>query len=216
LPDAGVFYEFVPLAELGQAAPRRLSLWEVEAGQVYALAVSTASGLFGYLIGDCLRFVSTFPHRFTFEGRTAAFLNLCGEHVSQAELERAVAAACGEQHAVLAEFTVSARVSGASVAQHAYFVECDEGSSPDPVRLALSIDRDLACGNGDYSVHRSSALSLAAPAVTLLPRGSFERFMRARGKLGGQNKVPRVIEDARLIGELTELAAQAGEPPAYA
>ncbi|MET0391108.1 MAG: GH3 auxin-responsive promoter family protein [Polyangiales bacterium] len=209
LPDAGVFYELVPLAELDAPSPRRLPLWEAEVGGVYALAVSTPSGLFGYIIGDCLRVVSTSPHRVLFEGRTAAFLNTCGEHVSQAELERAVAAACAEQDVVLAEFTVATRVSERSVARHAYFLECD-GPRPDPERLARAIDSDLARGNEDYSVHRSSALSLATPEVTLLPRGAFERFMRARNKLGGQHKVPRVLDDPQLLAQLSALA----QPPA--
>jgi len=205
LPDAGVFYEFIPIEELTAASPRRLALWEVEVDVVYALAVSTLSGLFGYLIGDCLRFVSTFPHRFVFEGRTAAFLNVTGEHVCQAELERAVAAACAEQGAVLAEFTVFSQVSPSSVARHVFLVEC-EGVPPDPQRLAAAIDRDIARGNEDYRVHRASSLVLAEPQVRLLARGAFERFMRAHDKLGGQHKVPRVIEKPELIAELSGLA----------
>jgi len=207
LPDAGVFYEFVPIEDLNSSAPRRLSLWEVEPGGVYALAVSTPSGLFAYVIGDCLRFHSVFPHRVTFEGRTAAFLNVCGEHVSQAELERAVSRACHEQAAVLAEFAVSPDVSERSVVRHRYFVECEvHGCAPDPERMARAIDAEIARGNDDYGTHRRTALSLAAPEVQLLPRGAFEKFMRARKKFGGQHKVPRVIEDANSIAQLLQLA----------
>jgi hypothetical protein len=204
LPDARVYYEFVPLSELQAAAPRRLSMWEVEVGEVYALAVSTPSGLFAYLLGDCLRFVSTFPHRFVFEGRTKAFLNVCGEHVSQAELERAVAAACVGQGVVLTDFTVLAQVSERGVASHTYLVEQDgrDGQLPDAEKMAAAIDVEVGRDNEDYRTHRSSALSLAAPRVVLLPRGAFERYMRARGKLGGQHKVPRVIEDRALLREL--------------
>jgi hypothetical protein len=182
----------------------------VQVGEVYALAVSTPSGLFGYLLGDCLRFTSTFPHRFVFEGRTAAFLNVCGEHVSQAELERAVSRGCSEQGATLAEFTVSPVISARGVVRHVYYVECD-GAAPDARRLAQALDRALQAGNEDYQVHRASSLSIAAPEVVPVPRGTFERFMRARGKLGGQHKVPRVIEDAALLRQLT--AAQ--EPRMY-
>jgi len=207
LPDAGVFYEFVPLDELTSSAPRRLSLWDVEPGGVYALAVSTPSGLFAYVIGDCLRFHSVFPHRVTFEGRTAAFLNVCGEHVSQAELERAVSRACQEQAAVLAEFTVSPSVSERSVVRHRYFVECEaHGPAPDPERMASAIDAEIALGNEDYGTHRRTALSLAAPEVQLLPRGAFEKFMRARKKLGGQHKIPRVIEDPNSVAQLLQFA----------
>ena len=205
LPDAGVFYEFVPLSELHASMPRRLALWEVEVGEVYALAVSTPSGLFGYLLGDCLRFVATFPHRFVFEGRTKAFLNVCGEHVSQAELERAVAAACVGQGAVLTDFTVLAQVSERGIASHTYLIECD-GPAPEAVQLAKAIDVEVGRNNEDYRTHRSSALSLSAPQVVLLPRGAFERYMRGRGKLGGQHKVPRVIEDCALLRELMPAA----------
>ena len=201
LPDAGVFYEFIPLSELDASEPRRLALWEVELGEVYALAVSTPSGLFAYVLGDCLRFVTTFPHRFVFEGRTKAFLNVCGEHVSQAELERAVAAACVGQGVVLTDFTVLAQVSETGIASHTYLIECD-GLPPEAEQMANAIDVELGRNNEDYRTHRASALSLAAPRVVLLPRGAFERYMRARGKLGGQNKVPRVIEDRALLREL--------------
>jgi hypothetical protein len=197
LPDAGVYYELLPLSD----PSRRLSMWEVDVGEAYALAVSTPSGLFGYMIGDCLRFVSTFPHRFVFEGRTKAFLNVCGEHVSQAELERAVAAACVGQGVVLTDFTVFASVSEQGVASHSYLIECD-GPPPSAAKMAQAIDVEVGRDNEDYRTHRSSALSLAAPQVTLLPRGAFERFMRARGKLGGQHKVPRVIEDLALLRQL--------------
>jgi hypothetical protein len=209
LPDTGVFYEFIPLERLHDPSPQRLSLWEVEIDRVYALAVSTMSGLFGYLLGDCLRFVQTFPHRFLFEGRSAAFLNVCGEHVSQAELERAVTRACAEQTLALVDFTVHPRVGQQQVAaEHVYYIEC-EGERPDPLALAAAIDVEVGRGNEDYRVHRSSAYALAAPRVELLAAGSFTRFMRARGKLGGQNKVPRVIEDARMVEQLMQQACLA-------
>jgi hypothetical protein len=216
LPDAGVFYELVPLSELNAPEPRRLGMWQADAGEVYALAVSTPSGLFSYLLGDCLRFVSTFPHRFLFEGRTKAFLNVCGEHVSQAELERAVASACAGQRAVLSDFSVAAGVSDSGVATHTYLVECDGPAVPDAAKLAAAIDVEIARDNEDYRTHRGSALSLAAPAVVVLPRGAFERFMRSRGKLGGQNKVPRVIDDPQLIGALMSSVSTiaAGAPAA--
>jgi hypothetical protein len=200
LPNAGVFYEFVPLSELHSQNPRRFSMWEVEVGEVYALAVSTPSGLFGYILGDCLRFVSTFPHRVVFEGRTKAFLNVCGEHVSQAELERAVASACVGQGVVLTDFTVLAQVSDSGIASHTYMIECE--GAPEAKKMAAAIDVEVGRNNEDYRVHRSSALSLAAPRVVLLPRGAFDGFMRARGKLGGQHKVPRVIEDRALLRQL--------------
>lgn len=205
LPDAGVFFEFIPIEQLHSPTPQRFCLWEVQVDRVYALAVSTLSGLFAYVIGDCVRFVQTFPHRFLFEGRNTAFLNVCGEHVSQAELERAVSRACEQQGNVLVDFSVSPRVPERGSPRHVYYVEATSREL-DCVRLSACIDRDIQHGNEDYRVHRSAVLGLAPPEVVPLARGAFERFMRERGKLGGQNKVPRVIEDRALVSLLETMA----------
>jgi hypothetical protein len=96
-------------------------------------------------------------------------------------------------------------VSARGVVRHVYYVECD-GPAPDARRLARALDRELQAGNEDYQVHRASSLSIAEPEVVSVQRGTFERFMRARGKLGGQHKVPRVIEDAALLEQLRAAA----------
>jgi len=157
------------------------------------------------VIGDCVRFVQTFPHRFLFEGRNSAFLNVCGEHVSQAELERAVSRACEQQGNVLVDFSVTPHVPERGAPRHVYYVEA-ASTELDCVRLSDSIDRDIQHGNEDYRVHRSAQLGLAPPQIVPLARGAFERFMRERGKLGGQNKVPRVIEDRALVSLLETMA----------
>lgn len=220
LPDNGLFYEFVPIETLGSASPERVALWDVEVDRTYALALSTPSGLFAYLLGDCVRFQGTFPHRFVFEGRTSAFLNMCGEHVSQAELERAVSRACAEQALAVVDFTVNPRVgeAGSTSAAHVYFIECETGhgdrAAPsrriDRSALAASIDAHIGAGNEDYRVHRQAVHALAPPRVELLRRGSFTRWMRARGKLGGQHKVPRVVEDPKLMAALVDASASSG------
>lgn len=191
--DSGVFYELVPVSEIESLNPKRLSLWEAELGVSYALVVSTMSGLFGYVIGDCLRFEQLLPHRFRFEGRTAAFLNTTGEHVSQGELERAVSLACRSLGGELCDFTVLPCVSEAG-SRHLYLMEFRH-EPPELAELARVIDRDIAAQNGDYAAHRSSAVGLGAPLVRVVPQGTFHDFMRARGKLGGQHKVPRVLAE---------------------
>lgn len=196
IPDCGVFYEFVALDELEALNPQRLSLWEVERDVPYALLVNTPSGIFGYAIGDCLRFVELFPHRFRFEGRTAAFLNLAGEHVCQGELERAVSSACRAHNIQIADFTVVPEVSEAASARHVFFVEIRAGE-PELDRFAADVDRDLCAHNGDYAAHRSSSAGLCAPRVRRVSPGTFHDFMKWKGKLGGQNKVPRVVSDEK-------------------
>lgn len=207
LPDNGVYYELVPVSELGAQAPRRLPLWQAEIGEVYALAVTTMSGLFGYLIGDCVRFVELFPHRFVFEGRTAAFLNVTGEHVSQGEIERAVQLSCGLLGVSVRDFTVTADVSlegGAS--RHIFMVEFD-GPVPDLDRFARALDDKLGLTNDDYKTHRKSRAGLLTPHVCPLRPGSFDAWMRAQGKLGGQNKVPRVLLDPGRRASLEAMTA---------
>lgn len=211
LPDNGLFYEFIPVDELDSDNPTRHSLWEVETQCVYAIAVSTMSGIWSYTIGDCLRFTETYPHRFVFEGRTAAFLNVAGEHVSQGELERAVRVASQRVGVRVAEFTVSADVgvNGTTEARHVYLLELDEPGTPGGEALANAarlIDQDIRALNGDYEAHRA-AHGLQEPLVRSVPKGTFHEFMRVRGKLGGQNKIPRVV-----MGENRDLLESCARP----
>jgi hypothetical protein len=191
LPDSGVFYELVPVAELDLPRPTRLPLWEAIVGEVYALVVSTSSGLFGYVIGDCIRFTGAFPHRFVFEGRVGGFLNLAGELLSQGEIDRAVARACTLHETSLTDFTVGADLDHGGAARHVFFLEATCAS---PQRLASTIDADLAAQNGDYAAHRSVDDSLKPPVVRIVPAGTFHTWMRERGQLGGQHKVPRLLD----------------------
>jgi hypothetical protein len=140
----------------------------------------------------------------------------------QVELDRTVSAACAKQKLSLVDFTVSPRMSLAqpSAAEHVYYVECESlpGQSIDASALAQTIDGQLAAGNEDYRVHRGAARSLASPRVELLARGTFTRWMRVRGKLGGQHKIPRVIEDPQLAAALVACsrAGSIPEPNSYA
>lgn len=207
LPDNGLYYEFVPVEDLDADNPRRFSLWEVETGVVYALAVTTMSGIASYLIGDCVRFVECFPHRFLFEGRTAAFLNVTGEHISQGELEQAARHASEMLATGLRDFTVAAEVDvGAhSGTRHLWMVEFD-GPVPDLEGFAQLVDGRLQDNNGDYSAHRGSQSGLLRPAVIALRAGAFDSWMKQRGKLGGQHKVPRVLNDAGHVASLQALS----------
>lgn len=219
LPDNGLFYEFIPLEDLESPNPRRVPAWEVEEGGVYAVVVSTMSGIFSYMVGDCLRFVQTYPHRFIFEGRTAAFLNVVGEHVSQGELERAAKETCRRLDLRLRDFTVTAEVGVGDdgAVRHVWLMEFDD-HDVDVERCAQLIDEEVGRGNEDYRVHRSSLSGLLAPQVIPLRAGAFELWMRERGKLGGQNKIPRVLpnpeERANLIALRSYPISQPPPPPA--
>lgn len=203
--DTGLFYEFVPLEALSEATPPRLWLADVEIGRDYALAVTTCAGLWSYLIGDTVRFVSLDPPRILVTGRTSYTLSAFGEHLIGEEIEAAVATAASAIGRDVTDFTAGAIVPGANAdaaaGGHLYICEF-EGESPgfdDLARFAASLDARLAALNEDYAVHRAGDFGMAPPKVVAARPGAFAAWMQSRGKLGGQNKVPRVITDDALF-----------------
>jgi len=196
LLDRSTFFEFVPADELGRPDARRVPIWRVEPGVDYAVALTTDSGIVSYLVGDVVRFVSTAPLRMVFAGRTAHTLNAFGEHVSGGELERAVAAAAAATNAVVDEFAVGVRFPqpGEPMGGHEYLVEFHR--EPDDVdAFCRALDEALQDGNEDYATHRT--YGLRAPVVDSLPPGTFLSYLRGKGKIGGQHKMPRVLDEAQ-------------------
>jgi len=192
LPDRNVCFELVPADD--PDGPRLL-LDEVEVGVPYLVAVTTEAGLWSYRIGDVVRFTSVRPPRLLFVGRQRFFLNAFGEHVSQEELERAAAAAASvcrcevREFAVLPEYPDARRTSG----RHVWIVEFAQPPE-DVERFARALDGEIARGNADYRAHRTGDVQLRPPAVRLVRAGTFYDWMKARGRLGGQHKVPRVLD----------------------
>ena len=200
--DTGLFHEFVPVTELGSASPRRHWLGNAEPSIEYALAVTSNAGLWSYLLGDTVTLLSRNPPRLRFTGRTSYTLSAFGEHLTGHELDQAVAtaaAAIGVQimdYAVAAEFPDPSDPRGG----HVFFVEPAEPAKLDSAsKFADVLDSTLARLNADYRVHRTGML---APRVHLLPPGSFAAWMETRGKLGGQHKVPRVLNSPAMLESL--------------
>ncbi|MDH3592016.1 MAG: GH3 auxin-responsive promoter family protein, partial [Planctomycetota bacterium] len=187
--DRSVFYEFVGPDE------RRRGIHEVEPDVPYRIVVTTDAGLWAYEIGDLVRFTSVKPPRIVFHGRKRFFLNAFGEHVSQGELERAVVAAADDASCEVAEFTVLPEFPDAQVSsgRHVFIIEF-AGAPPDLSAFADRIDRSIARGNDDYSSHRRGDQQLRPPVVRLVKSGTFYKWMKSRGRLGGQNKVPRIVD----------------------
>ncbi len=201
LTDAGLYFEFLSVAKLQNGAPmpgaRPLALAEVECGRDYALLLTTPGGLRRYLIGDVVRFVSLQPPRIQFIGRTRLELSAFGEHVIEHEVVAAVEAAARRFQLLVRDFTVApwfppGGVPGAR-GRHQWFFEL-VGPAVPPAVLSDLLDRELRLRNDDYRAKRDGG-GLLAPAVELLPPGSFDRAMARRGKLGGQHKVPRLRSD---------------------
>ncbi len=192
--DRGVFWEFIPAAELDSPRPTRHWAATIETGVDYAVIATSCAGLWSYVLGDTVRFLDRAPPRLLVTGRTAYTLSAFGEHLTGEEIEAALLAALAESRIAAAEYTVGP-VFGAVRGHHRWLVET--ASEADPAlapRVAARIDAALAAANDDYAAHRRGR-QLDPPELVLLPPGAFAAWMRAAGKLGGQHKVPRVLAD---------------------
>ncbi len=210
--DTGLFYEFVPLAELDSPNPTRHWLATVETGIDYAIVVTTCAGLWSYVVGDTVRFVETRPPRLIVTGRTSYMLSAFGEHVIDLEVEQAVAVAASAIGAAVTDFSVGALfpAKAGELGGHLYVVEF-AGGVPDDVaqaRFTAALDASLQAANDDYRAHRSGGFGLRAPTLLPMLPGGFAAWMKQRGKLGGQNKVPRIVAGAALFADLRAFAAR--------
>lgn len=211
LADNGVFFEFVPVEDLHKPDPRRHWVADVEPDVNYAVIVSTCAGLWGYILGDTVRFLSRRPPRLVITGRTSYSLSAFGEHVIGEEIERAVAAAAHAIGRTITDYSVGPLFPGTDGSVrggHLYIVEFVEGVPPDEdTRLfAQTVDETLSRLNADYETHRVPGVGMDVPRVAAVQPGTFAAWMKRRGRLGGQNKVPRVINDPKLFGDLRRFA----------
>ncbi len=198
--DHGIFYEFVPVSELDSTSPTRHWLGTVRTGVNYAIVVSTCAGMWAHVIGDTIRFESLAPPLITFTGRTRYTLSAFGEHLISEELEAALARASSATESSVREWHVGP-VFLAGTGYHQYVVEFLK----EPVELARfrdTLDADLSRRNADYLAHRMRDVVLLPPAIIAARAGSFESWMRRRGKLGGQNKVQRMDNSGGLTRDL--------------
>ncbi len=210
--DNGLFFEFVPVEELDSPNPTRHWADTIEPGLDYAIVLTTCAGLWGYLIGDVVRFVSTRPPRLLITGRTSYMLSSFGEHLTGELVETCVLAAARSQGLDVAEFAVGTQFGQGrgEWGRHAYVVEF-VGAIPDPARLQAfrdAVDHELAIRNEDYDERRKVPTGLKEPVVEAMPPGGFALWLKSRGRLGGQNKVPRVIADQALLQGLRDFAAE--------
>ena len=204
--DNGLFYEFVPVEELGSPDPTRHWVGNLETSVDYAIALTTCAGLWSYLIGDVVRFVDRDPPRLLITGRTSYMLSSFGEHLSGELVETCVLAAARAICHDVAEFTVGTEFAQASGewGRHVYLVEF-VGGVPDAQRLerfTAFLDAELGRRNEDYEERRAVPTGLKAPHVLAVPPGAFAGWMKSIGKLGGQHKVPRVLADQAKLGDL--------------
>ena len=200
--DSGIYYEFVPMSEWNCENPKTLTLDEVETGQSYALLISTNGGLWRYMIGDTIEFTSTNPYLFRITGRTKNFINAFGEEIIIDNAERALAEACKDTNAQISEYTAAPVYFGDNnTGAHEWLIEFS--IEPDSLdNFVRSLDDNLKKVNSDYEAKRSYNLSLGLPIVRPLPKGTFNEWLKSIGKLGGQNKVPRLSNNRDYMDKL--------------
>jgi hypothetical protein len=203
--DYGIYYEFVPMDEFWSGNMETILLHDVEIGKNYAMVISTNGGLWRYLIGDTIRFTSKYPFKFMITGRTKHFINAFGEEVIIDNAEKALKIACQRTGADILEYTggpiyMKENQKGA----HEWIIEFEK--DPDDLDHFIQIfDEALKTINSDYEAKRHRNLSLEMPHVRVAKKGLFYEWMRIRGKIGGQNKIPRLANDREYLDELIDL-----------
>lgn len=203
--DYGVYYEFIPMEELENEHPKTIGLSEVEIGKNYAIVITTNGGLWRYVIGDTVKFTSTYPYRIRISGRTKHFINAFGEEVIIENAEHAITEACQATGAKLLNFTAAPiYLEAGKKGGHEWVIEFEE--TPNSLDLFTStLDQTLRSINSDYDAKRQKNLALVAPKVHLAPKGTFYQWMKSRGKLGGQHKVPRLSNNRNYIDDILKL-----------
>lgn len=204
--NSGIFFEFVPAGEIFNENPKRLSLADVKVGENYALIVNSNAGLWGYNIGDTVKFVSIEPYRIVVTGRIKHFISAFGEHVIAEEVEHAMRIASKEHNAQIIEFTVAPMIqtSDGSLPYHEWLIAFEK--EPDNLgAFAITLNNALRGKNVYYDDLIRGGI-LQNIQITVLHQKAFIEYMRSIGKLGGQNKVPRLSNDRILAEGLIALA----------
>jgi len=203
--DYGIYYEFLPLEQLDREQPESLSLDQVELNTNYALVITTNAGLWRYLIGDTVMFTSKSPYRIRISGRTRHFINAFGEELIIDNAEKAMAIACERSHALVTEYTAApVYMSEGGRGAHEWIIEFQR-LPEDLSFFTAALDTALKSLNSDYEAKRYHDLVLGEPVVRPVPPFTFYNWLKSKGKLGGQNKVPRLSNDRKYLDEILSM-----------
>ncbi len=210
--DYGIFYEFIPLDELEKEHPKILSLADVKTDTPYALVISTNGGLWRYKIGDVITFSNLNPFRIRVSGRTKHFINAFGEELMIENAEKALSIASEKTGAIIREYTAGPiYMETNSAGAHEWLIEFE--LAPENLDFfSETLDNALKALNSDYEAKRYKNMTLRPPIVRNMDNGTFYRWMKHRGKLGGQNKVPRLFNNRMYIDEILEMSLSAANP----
>lgn len=206
--DYGVFFEFIPLEELGKPQPTVLPLWDIEPGRNYAIVISTTCGLWRYQIGDTVKFTSTNPYKFIISGRTKSFINAFGEELIVDNAEKGLHEACRQTGAVVNEYTAApVFMNDEGKCRHQWVIEFEQEPS-DLQAFASILDQALQRINSDYEAKRHKDITLQRLEVIKAHKGLFNEWLKRKGKLGGQHKVPRLNNNRNIIEEILKINAE--------
>ena len=204
--DYGIFYEFIPSDKINSDNPPVYTISEVKTGINYAIIISTNGGLWRYMMGDTIVFTCLDPFRFRISGRTKHFINVFGEEVIIDNADKAIESACKETDAVIAEYTAGpVFMNTSSKGSHEWIIEFEKAPS-DLNKFIRTLDYTLKSINSDYEAKRFKDLNLILPVVRAVPKGTFNKWLKTKNKLGGQNKVPRLSNSREYIEDLYIIA----------
>ena len=203
--DYGVFYEFLPMDEFGSERPNIVPLEGVEVGRNYAMLISTSCGLWRYMIGDTVRFTSKRPYKFVITGRTKYFINAFGEELIQDNAEKGLAYACEQTGAEVREYTAAPVFMDSNAkCRHQWLIEFAKPPR-DTAEFAGILDRRLQEINSDYEAKRFHDVTLQHLEIVVARQGLFDDWLRSKGKLGGQHKIPRLANSRDNIEEMPSM-----------
>jgi len=202
--NSGIFFEFIPADKVHDEFPERIPLEGVETGKDYAIVLSNNAGLWGYNLGDTVRFVSLEPYRLIVSGRVSQFLSAFGEHVIASEVESALAEVCGITGARVNEFTVAPVVNPPQgQPHHQWLIEFEQ--LPGTMQNFTSLLDQAMCRKNSYYNDLVTGHVLEPLHIISLPKGTFKKFLASKGKLGGQNKVAHLSDNWEMADELINL-----------
>ena len=203
--DYDIFYEFIPFDEFDSPNPRVLPLWEVEVGKNYAMLISTSCGLWRYMIGDTVRFTGKDPYKIVISGRTKHFINAFGEELIVDNAEKGLQRACAETGAQVQEYTAAPVFMDANAqCRHQWLIEF--AKEPESLeKFAEILDLSLQQINSDYEAKRYKNKTMQQLEIIVARKNLFNDWLKSKGKLGGQHKVPRLSNSRQYIEELMQM-----------
>ena len=206
LTNSQVFYEFIPMNEFdGLDSKTVVTLENVETDKEYALVITTSSGLWRYIIGDTVRFSQLHPFRFVVSGRTSHYINAFGEKLIIEHAEKAISSAANQNNVQISDYTAAPYFDEEKVVGgHHWLIEFRE-KAKDEAKFMVDLDKCLKEQNADYDAKRKDNINIGFPKLTVVPTGTFHHWLKSKGKLGGQHKVPRLMNEPDLLNEILAL-----------